>query len=243
MIYSRIQTSDGQLLVDPPLENLQEWATENGTSIWLDLVAPTMDELEMIAGIFHLMHLTVEDLVDQKQRAKLEHFDHGDYTVLVMHGLTFDQQTGQITTPELDAVFGKEFLITAHQPDLAVLQDDRHTPEDQCQRIGKSPSYALYTAVDRLVDGYFPILDIMDDAIDNLEDQIMTNPTPDVLQRIFTLKRSLGHARKVISPQLEVFNRMIARDEEYLDPHTVVYYRDVYDHLVRTFEVIDSYGT
>jgi magnesium transporter len=187
------------------------------------------------------MQLTVEDMVTQGQRAKLEGFDEQGYIVMVMHGLTFDARSGVATVPELDIVLGKHFLITSHQRDLQIMQDDRHTPEMQCVTVGRSPVYALYTVVDRLVDGYFPVLDSMDDAIDELEDQIIANPTPEVLQRIFTLKRSLGLARKVISPQLEVFNRLIARDEEFLDPRFTVYFRDVYDHLVRTFEVIDSY--
>jgi magnesium transporter len=95
--------------------------------------------------------------------------------------------------------------------------------------------------VDRLVDAYYPVLEVIDDTIDRLELQILDRPTTRELQRIFTLKHSLGTLRKVISPQLEVFNRLIARDDEILDPRYRVYFRDIYDHLVRTFEVIDSY--
>jgi magnesium transporter len=241
VIHSRIRTADGQLLVDPPLDRLQEWAADPTTMIWLDLESASRDEVNMVATTFNLVYLTVEDILTQGQRAKLEAFPENGYAVLVMHGLTFDERSGEVTVPELDVVLGKRFLITSHQANLAVMEDGRHTPEHQCMNIGKSPSYALYTVVDHLVDGYFPVLDTMDDAIEELEAQIVANPTREVLQRIFTLKRSLGLARKVTSPQLEVFNRLIARDEEFIDTKFTIYFRDVYDHLVRTFEVIDSY--
>jgi len=241
MIHSRIQTSDGQKLVNPPLDQLHAWIADPQTAVWLDLDAATSDEVQIVATACDLMDLTVEDISKQGQRAKLESFEERGYAVLCMHGLAFDPQSGAVSVPELDAVWGKNFLITAHPSDLPVLQDDRHTPDMQCKNVGKSPSYALYTVIDRLVDSYFPVLDSMDDAIDELEDTIVQDPTPAVLERIFTLKRSIGVARKVTSPQLEVFNRLIARDEEFIDPAYTVYYRDIYDHLVRTFEVIDSY--
>jgi len=241
VIHSRIQTSDGQRLVDPPLDKLADWIADPGTAIWLDLEAVGEDDLNRIAEAFNLMHLTVEDILKQGQRAKLERFEEQGYSVLVIHGLALNEQTGEIETPELDVVLGKNFLITAHQADLRVIQDDRHDSNMQCANVGKSPSYALYAVVDRIVDNYFPVLDAVDDQIDELESTIVHNPTPLVLERIFDLKRTLGHARKVTSPQLEVFNRLIARDEEFIDPRYTVYYRDVYDHLVRTFEVIDSY--
>ena len=100
---------------------------------------------------------------------------------------------------------------------------------------------ALYGVVDRLVDSYYPVLDAIDDTIEAIELDVLTKADPDVLQQIFSMKHSLGYLRKVVSPQLEVFNRLIAREDEFIDPQYAMYFRDVYDHLVRTFEVVDSY--
>jgi len=239
MIHIRAQTADGRKLIDPPLDDLARLRSEPSTSVWVDLESGTSQEVELIAGIFGLMHLTVEDLVHQGQRAKLEPFD--GYNVLIMHGMKFDSRALTIETPELDIVLGKNFLITNHEGSMPTVLQDPQGPEHACAHLGKSPTYALYAVVDRLVDSYYPVLESIDDAIETLENDVITNPTPDVLQRIFSLKRSLSQLRKVISPQLEVFNRLIAREDEFIDPRYVVFFRDIYDHLVRTFEVVDSY--
>jgi magnesium transporter len=185
------------------------------------------------------MDLTVEDFQHQGQRAKLEGFE--GYNVLIMHGMTFDPTTNDVTVPELDVVLGKNFLITHHLHDLDGIIHDPQGPAHACAQVGKGPTMALYGVVDRLVDSYYPVLEVIDDTIDELEVDVLTKADTSVLEHIFTMKHSLSYLRKVVSPQLEVFNRLIAREDEYIDPHYAVYFRDVYDHLVRTFEVVDSY--
>ncbi len=239
MIHTRIHTSDGQKLVDPPHEEVARRRNDPGSYVWLDLESPTSEELDFVASTFNLMDLTVEDFLHRGQRAKLEGFD--GYNVLIMHGMTFNAGNLSVETPELDIVLSKNFLITSHEGKMPEILKDPQGPEHACAQLGKSPTLALYGVVDRLVDSYYPVLEQIDDTIDKLEDSILDNPSPSVLQRIFALKHSLGYLRKVISPQLEVFNRLIAREDEFIDPKYVVYFRDIYDHLARTFEVLDSY--
>jgi magnesium transporter len=239
MIHTRIHTSDGQRLVDPPREELARRRKDPDSSIWIDLESPTADELAFVAATFQLMDLTVEDFLHRGQRAKLEGFD--GYNVLIMHGMSFDPTDFTVETPELDVVLGKNFLITSHEGKMPEILNDPQGPEHACSQLGKSPTLALYGVVDRLVDSYYPVMDTVDDTIDALEARILDDPTRETLQQIFTMKHSLGFLRKVVGPQLEVFNRLIAREDDFIDPKYVVYFRDIYDHLIRTFEVIDSY--
>lgn len=239
MIHTRIHTSDGQRLVDPPKEEIVRWRQDAHASIWVDLESATGDELDLVASEFKLMDLTVEDFLHRDQRAKLEGFD--GYNVLIMHGMKFDPATLSVELPELDIVLGKNFLITSHEGKMPETLQDPQGPEHACGQLGKSPTLALYGVVDRLVDSYYPVMEAIDDTIDALEVRILDKPDKAALQQIFALKHSLGQVRKVISPQLEVFNRLIAREDEFIDPQYVVYFRDIYDHLVRTFEIIDSY--
>lgn len=239
MIHTRIHTGDGRKVIDPPPGDLARWREDPHARIWVDLESATPEELHLVAGVFGLMDLTVEDFLHQGQRAKLEPYD--GYNVLIMHGMCFDSATYEVELPEIDIVLGKTFLITSHEGAIPQVLRDPQGPEHACAVLGKSPTFALYGIADRLVDTYFPVLDSIDEAIDQLEERIFARPSPQVLEQIFTMKHSLGQLRKVISPQLEVFNRLIAREDEFIDPQYVVYFRDVYDHLVRTFEVIDSY--
>jgi magnesium transporter len=239
MIQSFIYAGEGQKLVNSAPDELAHWHQVPGAMIWVDLATPSSEELRDIASIFKLIDLTVEDFLHQGQRAKLESFD--GYNVLIMHGMTFDATTCEVTVPELDVVLGKNFLITHHLQDLDGIIHDPQGADHACAQLGKGPTMALYRVVDRLVDSYYPVLEAIDDTIEALEVDVLTRADPGVLQQIFTMKHSLGFLRKVVSPQLEVFNRLIAREDEFIDPQYAVYFRDVYDHLVRTFEVVDSY--
>ena len=239
MLHARIHTGDGRSLVDPSRDEIELHRRDAKSTVWVDLESATSAEIEFVARIFGLLDLTVEDLLVRGQRAKLEAFD--GYNVLIMHGMTFEARTKEVTVPELDIVLGKTFLITSHDGSMPEILRDPRGPEHVCAQLAKSPMLALYEVVDRLVDSYYPVLDIVDDAIDDLEVRILDNPSPAELHEIFTLKHSLGLLRKVISPQLEVFNRLISRQDEVIDLQYTIYFRDIYDHLVRTFEVIDSH--
>lgn len=238
MIHSRVHTAGDVRLIDPPLEEVARLHAASGSVVWVDLQAATQQEIDAVARIFGLMSLTVEDLIKQGQRAKLEPFD--SYNVLIMHGMRFHPETLAVETPELDIVIGKDFLITNHQ-DLQLIRADPNGPQHDCAGLAKGPTLMLYRVVDRLVDSYHDVLDQIDDTIDAVEERVLSDSSQRILGEIFTLKHSLSSLRKVISPQLEVFNRLIAREDQYIDPQFIPYFRDVYDHLVRAFEVVDSY--
>src|SRR5581483_1540918 len=107
MIHSRVHTADGRHLIDPPLAEVASLRAEPGAMVWVDLQSATHAEIEAVAHLFGLMSLTVEDLINQGQRAKLEPFD--TYNVLIMHGMIFHRGTLEVETPELDIVIGKDF--------------------------------------------------------------------------------------------------------------------------------------
>jgi len=239
MLTIHVHTADGRRLTNLPPAELPPYHADLGASIWVDLEAATSDELAQVSGTFGLLDLTVEDLLKQGQRAKLEAFD--GYNVLIMHGMGFDAATLTVETPEVDIVLGKNFLLTNHDPALRAIVHDPQGDDHACAQLAKSPTLVLYGVIDRLVDAYYPVLDTIDDAIEAVEERVLSAPTPDVLSQIFTLKHSLSTLRKVISPQLELFNRLIAREDGVIDPVYAVYFRDIYDHLVRSFEVVDSY--
>ncbi len=239
MLSIHIHTGDGKSVIDPHVSELVAYRADPGACIWVDLEEPTQEELAAVASTFGLLEFTVEDLLKQGQRAKLEAFD--GYNVLIMHGMRFDPETREVSTPEVDIVLGKNFVVTGHDPKLRDIVHDPQGPKHVCSQLAKSPTLLVYGIVDRLVDAYFPVLDMIDDSIEDVEERVLTNPTSEVLGHIFTLKHSLGTLRKVVSPQLEVFNRLIAREDAVIDPTYSVYFRDIYDHLVRCFEVVDSY--
>ncbi len=107
--------------------------------------------------------------------------------------------------------------------------------------LRKGPDYLLYAISDTIVDGYFPVLDRIGDDIDELQDRVMEKASDWTLQRLFALKRELVDLRRATSPAREIFNQLTNREVAYLDPAHVVYFRDVYDHLIRVTDELDNY--
>jgi magnesium transporter len=238
IVHSRI-FKDGQLLCDLPLDQLALFAADPEARLWVDL--ENVDDLQIIeiGSWFGISRLTLEDLVEQNQRAKMEEGD--GYYYLVMHALEFARALDRIATPELDIVFSERFLLTAHDVPLPCLTQLKNHETNETRPLKRGIDFLLHAITDALVDSYFPVLDELDDVLDELEDTVTSTPTPEVQRRIFTLKRGLAQMRRVVSPQVELFSRLGGRSYHIVSDEAAAYFRDVHDHLVRIFEVIDSY--
>ena len=99
----------------------------------------------------------------------------------------------------------------------------------------------LYAIVDPLVDGYFPVLDRLGDQIDELEDEVVRQPDPEVVERLFRARRELLQVRHTVTPEREVFNQLTNREMGLIAPDRIIYFRDVYDHLIRITDELDTY--
>ncbi len=103
------------------------------------------------------------------------------------------------------------------------------------------PDHLLWAIADDLIDGYFPFADRIGDAIDDVQDEVVRKATPDTVERLFKLKRELIQVRRAISPVREVFNQLTNRDEQLIDADELVYFRDIYDHVIRLTDELDNY--
>ncbi len=227
----------GAITRDPSMADLEELLAHPDTWIWVDLKDPTPEELAWLERDLGILHLTTEDLARQGQRAKLEEFDSYDY--LVAFDMAFAD--GTITTNEIDFLIGRTFLVSSHRGALASAEAHDRLAQRLPKVMGRGTDYLLYVLLDALVDRYFPALNDFDEAIDGLEDAIIADPTPAVLNTIFAMKRNVVQIRKVINPQLESFSRLTSDTYGVVQPDNLIYYRDVHDHLIRIFEVVDAY--
>ena len=107
--------------------------------------------------------------------------------------------------------------------------------------LAKGTDFLLYTIADRIVDGYFPMMDKLADEIDDLQDQVVESPNEWTLQKVFTMKKELLSIRRATSPAREVFNQLTNRELTVIAPDHLVYFRDVYDHLIRVTDELDNY--
>ncbi len=210
--------------------------------VWLDLQGDISPCAGLLADAFHLLPITIETMQEEHERAKF--VEGHDYFYLVTHGLTFDAETEESDTPKLDIVFARNFVITSHRaalPWLDALRTSVRAGKSDADIMGRGMSRLLHAILDTQVDSYFPALDEIDGVIDDLEDATVNNATDAVQGRIFRLKRTVALLRRVISPQVEVANSLIARTGEVIPTEVEPYFADMHDHLIRAFEILDSY--
>jgi len=208
---------------------------EPDTRIWVDAINPSAEYVRPIADALGLHPLIAEDIVERNQRAKVETFD--DVVHIVLFELTYQ---GDVQTAEIDLVLGPRFLLSVHGPecDLRSIGPMRVGAEPH---LKKGTDFLLYVLADHVVDGYFPVLDRLAEEIDELQDRVLASPSDWTLQRLFVLKRELLAIRRATSPAREIFNQLTNREVAAVDEAHVVYFRDVYDHLIRVTDELDNY--
>lgn len=206
--------------------------------LWADAEGEPAERLEALAARFELHPITREDFVHRDQRPKIEEFDR--YIFLVIHALRAIRGDA-LETDELHVALTPNAILTVHDRPLDAVKRvfDRSATDPRSLQHGTG--FLLYLLSDAVVDGYFPVLDALGDEIDALEDGVVRAPAPARMRRIFEVKRVVVQLRKIVSPQREVYSALSRRDYPHIDAHTAVYFRDVHDHLVRAFEVIDAY--
>jgi magnesium transporter len=206
------------------------------TPFWLDLAGLDHETAETILqDTFGFHPLAVEDAEHFGQRPKLDSYD--GYVLLVVYGAT---PAGALV--EVHCFYAGSYLVTVHHdpcPDLTDLTERlRH-------RAGPRPDHVmlLYRVIDTLVDGFFPVLAKLDDEIDDLEDEILQRPTDQQLGRLFDMKRSLIATRKVVTPQRDMLASLLSEPDVLpeMTPDAERYFRDLYDHLIRISDLVDSY--
>jgi len=211
---------------------------QNDRFFWLDLHSPGQEELTQLHDIFGFHPLALEDTEHFRQRPKLD--DFGDYVFLVFYGAAPHQALDRGLLREVHMFISGQYLVTIHRGSLPPLDRER---EQLDGRALHSEQFLLYRVLDALVDSFFPLLADMDNEIDDLEAAVLANPSEEQLERLFSLKRELVAMRKVVTPQRDLFASSVDRISELpgLELDERDYFRDIYDHLIRISDLIDSY--
>ncbi len=200
---------------------------------WYHIDDPDSAALDELAQRFRLHPLQIEDCRHRPQRAKTEEHDEYDFFVLkhlhANHSLEFD---------DFDVFLGKNFLITVADKDSAfTAKAVKRAEQDKVHRLDK----LFYFILDEVVDGYMPVLDDIAEDTSDVEAEVLENPDPAMLRRIFTLKRKLIEFRRMASGMREVVNAVIRREGGLMGDDLDPYFRDIYDHLVRDVDLIETY--
>jgi magnesium transporter len=217
------------------VQGLARLVATRGSRTWIDLTNPDPELVHATARALGLHPLIAEDIVESNERAKVQLV--GD----VIHVVAFVMnRSDEVETHEVDFVLGRGFLLSAHSNGW-----DPMTAHQLRMGVGplleRGPDFVLWALVDAIVDGYFPVFDKLGDEIDDVQDAAVERPTRPTLERVFQLKRELIRIRHVLAPSREVFAQLTSREFGLISEPNTFYFRDVYDHLIRLNDELDSF--
>jgi magnesium transporter len=228
--------------LDWPHGRIEEAINDGRGTVWIDIDDRNSDlpgVEALFRDTFRFHPLAIEDALQQTNVSKLD--DWGDYLYVVFHSIDFDPGTDDLQLHELDAFLGFNYLVTYHTEPQPILDRLRQSLErDAGQRLSQGPDHLLYLLLDLGVEDYLPAIEHLDDAIDAAQDEVFDNPNPRTLQSIFRVKRSALRLHRALMPLREVVNRLARDEHPQIDSHDRVYFRDVYDHLIRLHDISET---
>ena len=204
---------------------------------WLDIQGPVDEDLQLLEKVFGFHHLTIEDIQHQDQRPKLD--EYPGYTFIVLFTATLGKD-GSVSFREHHMFVSKDYLVTVHDEPAEILIELAARVKRNPELTRGNPGFLTYLVIDQLVDSLFPVLETLDEQIDNLEDQILDKATPELLAEIYKLKHQVIELRKFVGAQRDLFQRLITHSMDVHGDELTLYWRDVHDHLIRQYETVDS---
>ncbi len=207
---------------------------------WLDLQPPDSTVLHELQERLCLHTLEIEDCLHLDQRPKIE--EYANHQFIVLQGFTAEKEDlTDITMHELHLFVGENWVLSVREREHKNIDSVyARVKADPKATLGRGADFVAYLLTDVLVDRNFPLLDAFNDALENIEERVFNDPSHALMQEVFGMKRSLAQVRRVLSPQRDVVGLLARRGMAYVKEPTTLYFRDVYDHLVRIYEQIDA---
>lgn len=208
------------------------------TVLWVDVTGlADIALIERVGQAFGLHQLSLEDVVNVHQRPKSEDFDHHAFIITRMMLPNQGMESEQVSM-----FVGDDFLVTFQER-----AGDCFEPVRERLRRGKGKirqhgaDYLAYALIDAVIDGYFPVLEALGEAVEDLEDDVIAKPAPNQVDRLHQIKRDLLSLRRAVWPTREMVNALIRGDSPHIGETARLYLRDCYDHSIQLMDIVETY--
>jgi magnesium transporter len=243
IIHLSYRDGTGVFHAEWPISHVETSIKDHGGLLWVDIEGPdehTGPHLEnWLCDHFHFHALAVEDALRQTHVPKVD--DWGDYLYIVFHVARIVPESDALELQELDIFLGKNYLITYHTVPLPILEQDRQSiKRDPRDRLRQGADHLLVRFLELAIDQSLKVIEDLDEQVDDIQNAVIANATPKNLKAIFRIKRSAIQLHKILSPQREVLNRLARDPFQPIQPKHRVYFRDLYDHVVRIHDISES---
>ena len=225
---------------DFPVADVSEFLEQPDTVVWVDLCAPSKEELHELADELGLHELAVEDALSPHERPKLDPYD--SHLFLSVHAVAIDAWQAELIKTEIDAFINPRWMVT-------VRKNDAFTIEPAIRRWDRAPhlakngvSFLLWGLLDAIVDSYFDAVQVFDDYYDQVSEGIFEErPIPPEQQRHwFHMRQALVHFHRLAIATREATGALMRRDSDVVSDALYPYFQDVYDHVLRVSESTDA---
>ena len=223
---------------DFPAEELSDYCGSKQNVVWADVSDPTGEDFAELAEEFNFHPLSIEDCRNAHQRPKIEEFP--GYYFIVLYEAQLTGPDDDLELRELNIFLGPNYLVTVHSRPIRAVETAKRLWGEWTDRAEHGSGLLAYLLIDAIVDDYMPLIDVLSDRMDDLEDGIFGDFQPDSIQDIFRIKKQLLYLRRSITPLRDVFNTMLRREQPIFPRETLVYFQDVFDHIIRVADTIDT---
>ncbi len=236
MVVACAAYEGGRRVADLEIDRLDDFKAGPGRFLWIGLHEPDEALLRRMQQRFDLHELAVEDARNAHQRPKLEVYGESIFMVL----RTAQLAAGRIEFGETHVFAGRGYVLTVRHGPSSSYKEVRQRCESAPHMLKKGEDFVIYSIMDFVVDNYIPVVDAIETEVETMEDALFDKPFDrKTVERIYTLKRDLLALRRIVSPLVEMTNRMMRFDVPVIDKHAHPYFRDVHDHAIRVSETID----
>ncbi len=221
-----------------PGAEISELRRDAQNVIWADVSDPTSQDFIDLAAEFDFHHLSIEDCRNEHQRPKVE--EYTGYYFVVLYEASLAGPMDVLELRELNIFLGKNYLVTVHSRPIRAIETARRLWGEWIDRSELGAGLLAYLLIDAIVDDYMPLLDIISERMDDLEDSIFGEWRAEVIEDIFMVKKKLLYLRRSITPLRDVFNTLLRREQPLFPREAHLYFQDVFDHLIRVADTIDT---
>jgi magnesium transporter len=239
MLRTIYLSSDGKLRTDLDRIDLAFALQDTQGFLWVDFQGePVATCQPILLNTFGFHPLAVDDALEESHVPKLD--DWGEYLYIVMHSATMQQGNYNIESLELDIFLGRNYIVTHHDHPIEPLDTIWAVIQRDQRQMKSGVDHIIYLLTDQIATHYMFLVEALDDSIDDIEAEIFDRPKRDTVERVFAIKRAVLYLRRIIAPQREVLNKLAREDIQMIDARDRIYFRDVYDHYVRLYDIIEG---
>ncbi|AKB47739.1 Magnesium and cobalt transport protein CorA [Methanosarcina sp. Kolksee] len=242
-VVIRVLAYNSDKLIERELEKVEEcleFKDQSDLNFWINVDGlDRVDIIEKLGGYFNIHPLTLEDVLNTRQRPKTEDYDSYIYSVLKM--ILLDTKK-EITVDQVSIIIGSNYILSFQERKGDVFDPVRERFENLASRLRKSGvDYLAYNLIDAVVDNYFVILEHFGDEIEYLEEELVTQPRPETLKTIQKYKRDMITLRKSVWPLRELINGLQRVESDLIKETTRIYLRDIYDHTIQVVDTVEDF--